>query len=86
MQGWSIGGCRNYLFTDNSTAESAFHCGTSSSRLLFELVRRLRLVEMKYQLKIHLVHIPGTRMIKLGVDGLSQGNMGEGVMKDPDIF
>jgi hypothetical protein len=25
-------------------------------------------------------------MIKLGVDGLSRGNMGEGVMKDPDIF
>jgi hypothetical protein len=74
------------LFTDNSTAESAFYRGTSSSKLLFELVLRLRQIEMLYQLKVHLVHIPGTRMIKLGVDGLSRGNMGEGVMKDPDIF
>ena len=23
---------------------------------------------------------------ELGVDGLSRGNMGEGIMKDPDIF
>jgi hypothetical protein len=43
-------------------------------------------VEMKHHLKIHLVHIPGSRMIMLGVDGLSRGNMGEGVMKDPDSF
>jgi hypothetical protein len=74
------------LFTDNSTAKSAFYRGTSSSKLLFELVLRLRQIEMLYQLKVHLVHIPGTIMIKLGVDGLSRGNMGEGVMKDPDIF
>jgi hypothetical protein len=75
-----------FLFTDNSTAESAFYRGTSSSKLLFKLVLKLRLAEMKYHLKLHVIHIPGTRMIKLGVDGLSRGNMGEGVMKDPDIF
>ena len=43
-------------------------------------------MEMRYQLKVQLIHIPGARMIKLGVDGLWRGNMGEGAMKDPDIF
>jgi hypothetical protein len=42
-----------FLFTDNSTAEAAFYRGTSSSKLLFELVLRLRKVEMKYLLQLH---------------------------------
>jgi hypothetical protein len=35
-----------FVFTDNSTAESAFFKGTSSSKRLFELVLRLQLLEM----------------------------------------
>jgi hypothetical protein len=35
-----------FLFTDNSTAESAFHKWTSSSRSLFQLVLRLRVPQM----------------------------------------
>jgi hypothetical protein len=34
-----------FLFTDNAVAESAFYKGTSSNRLLFELVLRLRKLE-----------------------------------------
>ena len=43
----TLGGTELFLFMDNSTAESAFDKGSSSSRLLFELVLRLRNLEMK---------------------------------------
>ena len=37
-----------FLFTDNSTAESCFSRGGSLSKLLHELVLRLRKLEMDY--------------------------------------
>jgi hypothetical protein len=69
-----------WLFTDNSTAEGCFAKGSSSSLLLHELVLRLRQTEMRADLKLHLVHVAGTRMIEQGTDGLSRGMMCEGVM------
>jgi hypothetical protein len=69
-----------FMFTDNSTAESAFFKGTSSSEKLFNLVLRLRKIEMEGDLFIHLVHVAGTRMIWSGVDGLSRGDHNAGVM------
>jgi hypothetical protein len=36
-----LDGAEMFMFTDNSTTESAFHNGTSSSKLLFELIVRL---------------------------------------------
>jgi hypothetical protein len=38
--------CEIFLFTDNTTAEAAFWKGTSKSEKLFDLVLRLRLMEM----------------------------------------
>lgn len=72
--------CEIFLFTDNSTAENAFFKGTSSNRRLFELVLRLRLLELYHDLHIHLVHCAGTRMIAQGTDALSRGSLLEGVM------
>jgi hypothetical protein len=69
-----------FMFTDNSTAESAYFKGTSSSELLFALVLRLRKVEMSGKCMIHLVHVAGTRMIWQGTDGLSRGDRNAGVM------
>ena len=69
-----------FLFTDNTVAESAFYRGTSASPKLFDLVLRLRKLEMASQFKLHLLHVPGTRMIEQGTDGLSRGNLTEGVM------
>ena len=77
----TLRGTELFLFTDNSTAESAFDKGSSSSRLLFELVLRLRNLEMKEACKIHLSHVSGKRMIAQGSDGLSRGNLSEGVMR-----
>ena len=69
-----------FLCTDNSVAEAAFYNGTSSSRLLFELILRLRKVEMAEGMHLQLIHVAGTRMIAQGTDGLSRGNLTEGVM------
>jgi len=75
-----------FLFTDNSTAESAFFRGTSSSKLLFALILRLRKLEMHCQLKLHVIHVAGTRMISSGIDGLSRGDIGEGIMGGEEIL
>jgi hypothetical protein len=52
-----------WLFTDNSTAKGCFFRGGSSSKLLHELVLRLRTTELEYDLTLHVVHVAGTRMI-----------------------
>lgn len=49
-----------FVFTDNTTEESAFFKGTSLSKKLFNLVLELRELQM---LKLHLVHVSGQRMI-----------------------
>ena len=79
--GDELEGSEIFIFTDNSTAEAAFFKGSSKSKLLFELILELRELEMKCKTKIHFVHVAGTRMIAQGSDGLSRGNLSEGVMK-----
>jgi hypothetical protein len=76
----TLNGHELFMFTDNSTAESAFFKGTSSSEKLFDLVLRLRKIEMEGNLFIHFVHVAGTRMISSGVDGLSRGDHNAGAM------
>jgi hypothetical protein len=74
------------LFTDNSTAELTFFKGTLSSEKLFNLVLRLRKIEMSGDLFLHLIHVSGTRMIWSGVDGLSRGDHNAGVMAGDDML
>jgi hypothetical protein len=76
----ALAGHELFMFTDNSTAEAAFFKGTSQSEKLFELVLRLRKIEMEGHLFIHLIHVAGSRMISTGVDGLSRGDHNAGVM------
>jgi hypothetical protein len=52
-----------FLFTDNSTAVAAYYRGNSSNKHLFELIVRLRLLDMTSTLRLHLIHIAGSRMI-----------------------
>lgn len=75
-----LDGCELFMFTDNSTAEAAYFKGTSSSELLFELVLRLRRIEMEGRCLLHMVHVAGTRMISQGTDGLSRGDRHAGIM------
>ncbi len=75
-----------WLFMDNSTAESCFHRRGLSSKLLNELVLRLRKAEMKYGFSLHVVHVAGTRMIAQGTDGLPRGIMLEGIVCGDDML
>ena len=78
-------GAEVFMFTDNIVAERAFFRGTSSSRFLFELVLRLKLLESKGDCILHLIHVAGTRMIESGVDGLSRGDQTSGVMRGVSV-
>jgi len=69
-----------FLFTDNSVAEGAFYRGTSSNPRLFDLVLRLRSLEMHSSLRLHVVHVSGERMVAQGTDGLSRSDLDVGVM------
>jgi hypothetical protein len=78
--------CELFLFTDNTTAEAAFHKGTSSSKPLFELVLRLRVLQMHGTLFIHVIHVAGKRMQSQGTDGLSRGSLASGVLSGDDML
>jgi len=70
-----------FVFTDNSSYEGTFYKGHSkTSAKLTELIRRLRVLERKFGCIIHVIHIAGTRMKFSGVDGLSRGDLLEGIM------
>ena len=78
--------CEMFLFTDNSTAESAFYKGSSSSKKLHALVLRLHKLTIEHSMLLHLVHVSGTRMIAQGTDGCSRGVLMEGVMAGNDML
>ena len=79
-------GCQLMMFTDNSTAESAFHKGASSSPHLHSLIQRLRLMEMNAGAELFVIHVSGKRMIESGVDGLSRGDLNAGMMNGQSIY
>ncbi len=81
-----IRGAEVFLFTDNSTAEAVFFKGNSTSRPLFELMLRLRHVEMEGSLVLHVIHVAGTRMIAEGADGGSRGDLSQGVMSGQSVL
>jgi hypothetical protein len=78
-------GTEIFIFTDDFVTLQCFFKGTSNSPLLFELVLRLRTPEMKGDLLIHLIWVAGTRMIEQGTDGLSRGDLSNGVMAGDTI-
>jgi hypothetical protein len=71
---------------NNSTAEAAFWKGTSKSKALFELALRLKELELKHDVQLHVVHVNGKGMITEGTDGLSRADHGKGVMLGADIW
>lgn len=66
------------LATDNQVAERCIHKGNSSSVLLFELIVRLRKLEMKNGAKFIITHVSGKRMMLQGTDGVSRGSLNKG--------
>ena len=82
----ALNGHEVYMFTDNSTAEAAFANGSSTSEKLFDLVLRLRQLEMSQEAKSFVCHVAGERMKQQGTDGLSRGNLTVGVMQGHDML
>jgi hypothetical protein len=73
-------GTELFLFTDNFVTEMAWHKRTARSRLLHGLVQRLRKLEMDGDLFIQVVWVVGTRMMEQGTDGLSRGDLFNGIL------
>lgn len=67
----TLRGAEVFIFTDNSTSESVYYKGNSSSEELYELSLRLRKLEMRGDLIIHMLHCAGSRMQDEGADGSS---------------
>jgi hypothetical protein len=72
--------CEVFLFTDNSAAEAVYFKGNLTSRKLFELVLRLRRLEMRGGLVLHAVHVADTCIIDQGADRGSRGDLNQGSM------
>ena len=80
----AIRGQELYLLTDNIVFESTFYKGYSSSCKLSSIILRLWMVEKEHSLVLHVVHLAGTRMKSWGVDGLSRGDLMEGMLAGVD--
>jgi len=78
MKGW-LEDSTLLLATDNQTVEACLYKGNSSSEKLFDLVVRVKMVEMKYGVKIMVTHVSGERMKVQGTDGVSRGSLRNGV-------
>jgi hypothetical protein len=75
----SLDGVMLVVATDNSTVEAAVYKGNSSNVKLFDLVVRLRLLELKVGGKFIISHVSGKRMVHQGTDGISRGHLREGI-------
>ena len=76
-----LSGKEIFIFTDNMVSESIAAAGSSASELLYDLVVRLvACLGMRFRCSVQFIHVAGTRMIKQGSDGLSRGDLYEGVM------
>eukprot|EP00956_Cyclotella_meneghiniana_P043382 scaffold267197_cov149-Cyclotella_meneghiniana.AAC.1 len=75
-----LAGKEVFIFTDNMSFEGCFYKGHSVSEKLSDIILRLRLVQARSGAIMHVIHIAGTRMKWAGIDGLSRGDMLEGMM------
>ena len=69
-----------FIFTDNSTVESAVAKGNFPSRRLFELVKELKLLQMIYCFVLYVIYMAGTRIIQQGTNGVSHGELKGGAI------
>ena len=69
----SLQGRLVFYFTDNMVSYHIMRSGSSSSPTLHDLVREIKLLELKIGCRLEVVHVPGDIMISQGTDGLSRG-------------
>ena len=70
-----------FLCTYNIVPESISEAGSSKSEVLFDLVMRLHFMSMHFKCNVFFIHVAGTWIIRQGTDGLSRGDMYEGITK-----
>ena len=70
-----------FVFTDYSTFKRTYHRGSSTSKLLHEVILELCKLEMSGKLILHVIWFSGRRMIHQGSDGLSRGDFSSRVLK-----
>jgi hypothetical protein len=66
-------GATLFYFTDNLVSYYVVQNGSSSSPELHNLVRQVKVLEMKMGCRLEVIHVPGRLMIGEGTDGLSRG-------------
>jgi len=67
------------MATDNTTVESSLYKGNTASEKLFDLMVRFRQAELRSGGKFIVTHVSGERMKSQGTDGISRGQLKEGV-------
>ena len=78
-------GSEVFLITDNMVFEGCYYKGYSkSSKTVSDVTLRLHEAVHHGGLVLHVIHVAGTRMKDTGVDGLSRGNLLEGILKGED--
>jgi hypothetical protein len=75
-----------FVLTDNLAFEGAYYKGHSPSEKLNDIVFRLHKAERDGRFILHVLHIAGKRMKATGVDGLSRGDLTEGMLAGVDPF
>jgi hypothetical protein len=75
----TLNGAQMFLFTDNATVEAALYKGNTSNRKLFELIVRIRKVQMECNATILVSHVSRKRMVAQGTDWISRGELKEGI-------
>ena len=77
-------GHKVFMFTDNLVFELGYYKGHSLSQKLSDIIFRLHKAERDGGFKINVIHVAGTRMKSWGIDGLSRGDIMEGMMAEED--
>jgi hypothetical protein len=73
-------GCEVWMVLDNSTWSAVWTKGMSSVPHLFYLALELKVVAYEHGVFIKALHVSGKRMIAIGGDGVSRGDLDAGVM------
>ena len=75
-----------FLCTDNMVSDSIAASGSEKSEVLFDLVVQLHCLSMILKCKVSFIHVAGTQMISQGTDGISRGDMHEGIIKGGNML
>ena len=77
----NLQGKESFLCTDNMVLESIALTGSLKLESIFDLVVRLHFLSIHFKQNVGFIHVVGTWTIIQGTDGISRGDMYEGIRK-----